>query len=365
MIRHNKEGKGLHILVVDDSALSRRMLCSILEKDAAVASVETAMDPYGAVEKIRRQVPDVILLDVEMPRMDGLKFLKRIMAQHPLPVIICSALTAGRGDAIAEEAMALGAVDIIPKPRMQDEGSLEAVGTRILDAVHGAAASEKDPVMRRGALLSADAILPPPSMRVNIKTQPVVGVAASTGGIATLRTLLEGWPADGPPMVIVQHMPARFTRNFAFDLDKSVPCGVKEAEEGDVLRDGQIYLAPGNRHTLVRRMDRSYIIALKDGPFVAHHRPSADVLFRSLAAEAGSNAVGVILTGMGDDGVAGLLEMREAGALTLAQDKESAVVYGMPGEALRRGAAQREVPLPRMVKDILIHCGVPVFSQKT
>ncbi|MDY0162189.1 chemotaxis response regulator protein-glutamate methylesterase [Desulfobotulus sp.] len=363
MIRREKEGRGLRVLVVDDSALARRMLCSILEKDPAISRVETATDPYGAVEKIRREVPDVILLDVEMPRMNGLKFLKRIMAQHPLPVVICSALTAGRGDAIAEEALALGAVDIIPKPKAEDAASMDVAGARILDAVHAAAAAENNPVLRGGSLASADAILAASTGRMNLRTQPVVAVAASTGGISTLRFLLENWPRQAPAMVIVQHMPARFTRNFAFDLNTSVACEVKEAEEGDMLREGHVYLAPGNRHTLVERRDRTYRIRLKDGPLVSRHRPSADVFFRSVAVAAGPNAIGVILTGMGDDGVTGLWEMRQAGALTLVQDRESSVVYGMPGEALRRGAGMREVPLSRMAEEILGHCEKNAFPE--
>lgn len=338
---------GIRVLIVDDSALSRRMVREMLSGDAHIQDVETAVDPYMAVEKIRRQVPDVIVLDIEMPRMDGLQFLKRIMAQHPLPVVICSSLAAGKGDAVAEKALELGAVDIVPKPKV---GGAAGVRHRMVDAVRCAAATDiRQLLARKNAAermaATADLLLPAPCERVSVHTEPVVAVAASTGGIAAIRTLLESLPADGPAMLIVQHMPSRFTRQFAANLNDAVLPEVKEASDGDPVRRGRILFAPGNQHMVLERAGTSYSVSIREGGLVARHRPSADVLFRSVAGAAGPNSIGILLTGMGVDGATGLLEMRALGAHTIAQDEKTSVVYGMPGAAVKKGAVAESLPI--------------------
>lgn len=350
----------LRVLIVDDSAVVRQTLSDIIAGDEELEVMGTAADPYIAAERIRRELPDVIFLDIEMPRMDGLTFLRKIMAQRPIPVVICSTLTQeGTSSFIA--ALEAGAVDVISKPRVDTVQRLAEARVRICDVAKAAAHARMghrrrvvQPV-KVEAKLTADAMIPPmPLARAKgIVADPIVAIGASTGGTEALREVLTALPAECPPIVIVQHMPERFTAAFAQRLDTLCAMSVKEAEDGDAVLAGQVLIAPGNRHMLVERIGRKYRAVIKDGPHVSRHRPSVDVLFRSVAQSAGGNALGIILTGMGDDGARGLLEMRAAGARTLAQDEESCVVFGMPKEAIECGAACEVLPLDRIGRSIL------------
>lgn len=334
--------------MIDDSATMRETLSQILRTDPDIEIVGSASDPYEAVNIMRTCVPDVILLDLEMPRMDGLTFLRKLMVQHPLPVVICSAHTR-EGSQVTFQAFEYGAVDIVTKPRLVTPEDFEDARIVLTDSVKAAARSRPDRVAARAGMrkkLSADAILAKgnPSERT-VATDRVIVVGASTGGTQALATFLETIPADSPGIVVVQHMPEQFTRQFAQNLDSVCTIQVKEAENGDLVRRGSALVAPGGRHTLLRRDGSSYYVDVRDGPLVSRHRPSVDVLFRSAARFAGANAVGVIMTGMGDDGAQGLLEMRQAGAMTFAQDESTCVVFGMPKSAIDIGAAVRVLPL--------------------
>ena len=335
------------VLVVDDSAVVRQTLTEILNAHPELEVMATAGDPVIAVERMRQEMPDVITLDIEMPRLDGLTFLRRIMAQRPVPVVICSYL-AGNGSETLAAVLEAGAVDVIAKPALGTKQFLHDSSVRIQDAVLGAAQARLDRriPMRTEGKLSADAILPPPRQGAMIKTtQKVVAVGASTGGTEALRILLEALPPYAPPVVIVQHMPAAFTAAFAQRLDRGCAISVKEAQHGDSVIRGRALIAPGDRHMLLGRSGANYRVELREGPLVSRHRPSVDVLFRSVARYAGANAVGVIMTGMGDDGAQGLKEMRNAGARTFGQSESTCVVYGMPKEAMRVGAVEREANL--------------------
>jgi len=342
-------GKPIRVLIVDDSAVVRQTLAEVLSSDPEISVMGTAPEPYVAAEKIRDEVPDVITLDVEMPRMDGLTFLRKIMTQHPIPVVICSSLTQ-EGAATTLRALEYGAVDIILKPRLGARQFLEENRIRLLDAVKAAARARvqllRPSPPRATPKLTADAVLKRahPDGLVHT-TEKVVVVGASTGGTEAIRELLEVLPIDAPGMVIVQHMPEHFTKAFAQRLDSLCQVTVKEAQQNDSVIPGLVLIAPGNRHTLLKRSGARYFVEVKDGPLVCRHRPSVDVLFRSAARYAGPNAVGVIMTGMGDDGSQGMLELKEAGALTIAQDEASCVVFGMPKEAIKKGAVDRVLPL--------------------
>jgi two-component system chemotaxis response regulator CheB len=343
--------KPVKVLVVDDSALVRETLTSVLSSDPGIVVTGSASDPYIAVEKIALQMPDVITLDIEMPRMDGITFLRNLMSQHPVAVVVCSSL-GERGAETTLRALELGAVDVILKPRLGAKKFLEESRIRLVDAVKAASfarvrriSSSAPPVEPK---LTADAVLVKRRMAGQAMaqtTEKVVVVGASTGGTEALRVFLESLPYDFPGTVIVQHMPEKFTSAFARRLDQFARVTVKEAVNGDAVFTGQVLIAPGNRHTLLKRSGSRYFVEVKDGPLVSRHRPSVDVLFRSAAMYAGNNAVGVIMTGMGDDGAKGLLEMRELGAFTVAQDEESCVVYGMPREAVKIGAVEKVLPL--------------------
>jgi len=353
-------GRKIRVLVVDDSAVVRQTLADILDADPDIEVMATASDPFVAAERIRREVPDVITLDVEMPRMDGLTFLRKIMAQHPVPVVMCSSLTE-EGSETLVEAMEAGAVDVIAKPRLGTKQFLLESGVRIRDAVKAAVRAKLGPVGRPPrrlaveAKLSADVIMPPPAPTRALArtTQRVVCIGASTGGTESLRNVLEALEPDSPGIVIVQHMPEMFTAAFARRLDGLCRIEVKEAADGDTVLPGRALIAPGNRHMLLQRSGARYFVTIKDGPLVARHRPSVDVLFRSAAQHAGGNALGILMTGMGDDGAKGLLEMKRAGASTVAQDEESCVVFGMPKEAIALGAADRVVPLRLIPTEIM------------
>jgi two-component system chemotaxis response regulator CheB len=340
--------KKIKVLIVDDSAVVRQTLKEILSSDPQIEIMAVAADPFMAAERLKEQIPDVITLDVEMPRMDGITFLQKIMSRHPIPVVMCSSLTE-QGSETALKALEYGAVDIIQKPRLGVRQYLEESRIILCDAVKAAAMvrvrriSEATPVAPK---LTADAVIAKPSAKAMIQTtDKVVVVGASTGGTEALRVFLEAMPPDASGIVIVQHMPENFTRSFAGRLDTLCHISVKEAEDNDTVIRGRALIAPGNRHMLLKRSGARYYVEVKDGPLVCRHRPSVDVLFRSAARYAGKNAVGVIMTGMGDDGAKGLLEMKEAGAFTIAQDERSCVVYGMPKEAVKLGAANRILPL--------------------
>jgi two-component system chemotaxis response regulator CheB len=354
----------IRVLIVDDSASVRQTLTAILADAPDIAVVGTAADPFAAARRIRDEVPDVLILDLEMPRMDGLTFLRKIMAQRPIPVIVCSTLTE-RGSRTLFEVLEAGAVDVLPKPRVDTREFLVESSERLRDAVRAAARARPRPArsaMRPvEAKLSADAVLPPPRPgRTVAASERVVCLGASTGGTEALRDVLEALPAACPGIVIVQHMPAHFTAAFARRLDGLCAIAVKEAEDGDAVVPGRALVAPGGRHMLLQRSGGHYTVSIRSGPLVSRHCPSVDVLFRSAAQAAGGNALGILMTGMGDDGANGLLEMRRAGAHTIAQDEDSCVVFGMPKEAIGRGAAVRIAPLDRLAGEIMRFAAAPV-----
>jgi len=354
----------IRVLIVDDSATVRQALASLLETDPEIEVIGSAPDPYIAAQRIAQEVPDVITLDVEMPRMDGLTFLEKIMRQHPIPVVICSSLTE-KGSETAFAALEKGAVEIITKPKMGTKQFFEESAVYICDVVKSAAHAQLQhrtgplpaPALRVQPKLSADAVLEKATSHAMIQTtERIVAVGASTGGTEALREFLEALPADAPGTVIVQHMPEKFTAQFATRLDGLCRVTVKEAADGDTVLRGQVLIAPGNRHLLVKRSGARYYVEIKDGPLVSRHRPSVDVLFRSTARYAGKNAVGVIMTGMGDDGAHGMREMKDAGAYNIAQDEASCVVFGMPAEAIKLGGVDRIMPLNQIAGEVVRLC---------
>ncbi|MFO8002511.1 MAG: chemotaxis response regulator protein-glutamate methylesterase [Marinilabilia sp.] len=348
------------VLVVDDSAVVRQTLSSVIESDSRLQLMGTASDPYAAARKMQKEAPDVITLDVEMPRMDGLTFLKRLMSQHPLPVVIISSLTE-KGTETGLKALEYGAVEIITKPKMDAKDFFEESRIRICDAIFAAAHTRPrkqistPPVIKVEPRHSADAVIPKKSRRNSMikTTEKVVVMGASTGGTEALVQILKALPHDSPGLVIVQHMPEQFTRSFAARLDQICDISVKEAQNNDTVIRGRALIAPGNRHTLLKRSGARYYVEVTDGQLVNRHRPSVDVLFRSAAYCAGANAVGLIMTGMGKDGASGLLEMKQAGAVTLAQDEKSCVVFGMPHEAMKLGAVDSVVSLEQIAGTIV------------
>lgn len=346
------------VLIVDDSAVVRQVLSQVLSEDPSIEVIGTAADPYLAAEKIRKQVPDVITLDVEMPRMDGLTFLQKIMSQHPIPVVICSTLTT-KGAEATLKAIQYGAVEIINKPQLGTRDFLEDSRVIICDAIKAAAQARLKKISEpAGRVISpkhtADAVLSRTSSNNVLKTtEQVVVVGASTGGTEALRLFLQALPLDAPGVVVVQHMPEHFTAAFAKRLDGICGVTVKEAADGDTVVPGRALIAPGNRHLLLKRSGARYYVELKDGPLVCRHRPSVDVLFRSASRYAGQNAIGVIMTGMGDDGARGMLELKEAGAVNFAQDEETCVVFGMPKEAIKRNAVDKVLPLEELAAAVL------------
>jgi len=345
----------IRVLIVDDSAVVRQTLSDVLSRDPAIEVIGTASDPFVAAERLREQVPDVITLDIEMPRMDGLTFLQKIMRQHPIPVVICSTL-AEEGAQSTLKALEYGAVDIIAKPRLGTKQFLEESSMILCQAVKAAAGAHvrvPSPSRAVEPKLTADASLSRATGAMLQTTEKVVVIGASTGGTEALRAMLEVLPPDAPGMVIVQHMPEVFTRAFANRLDTLCQISVKEAESNDTVLRGRALIAPGNHHALLKRSGARYYVDIKDGPLVCRHRPSVDVLFRSAARYAGKNAVAVIMTGMGDDGARGMLEMKEAGAATIAQDEATSVVFGMPNEAIKLGAVDEILPLKAIAKAIL------------
>jgi two-component system chemotaxis response regulator CheB len=351
-----KEPRRITVLVVDDSAVVRQVFKAILEQSGM--AVVTAHDPVIAAEKMRKGMPDVVILDLELPRMDGLTFLRKLMSETPVPVIICSGL-AEPGTDVALQSLEEGALEVIAKPKLGVRGFLQESADRLIEAVQAAAqARVRRRVPMRAEKLSADAVLPRrrPSASTG-RGGTLIAVGASTGGTEAIRDLLQLLPPDVPPVVVVQHMPEFFTGAFARRLSKSCAVEVVEATHDAPLVPGQVLIAPGNRHLLVHRRGGQYCAEVIEGPLVSRHRPSVDVLFRSVAQAAGSAAVGVLLTGMGDDGAEGLLEMKQAGAHTIAQDEATSVVFGMPKEAIARGAVSEVLPLPKIAAAVLKKVG--------
>ena len=351
--------KKRRVLVIDDSASVRQAMTAILSADPEIQVIAAAADPFAAARYIQEEVPDVITLDVEMPRMDGITFLRKLMAQRPIPVVMCSSLVE-EGSETLLQALEAGAVDVILKPRGGVADHLAEAHLMIREAAKGAAkarlgARRRSRTCGPARQLTADAVLPPPTGRAMSRTtEMVVCIGASTGGTEALREVLEALPANSPGIVIVQHMPESFTRAFAKRLDGLCEVDVKEAEDGDTVMRGRVLIAPGGlRHTMLERQGARYVVSVREGPLVSRHRPSVDVLFRSAARNAGANAVGIILTGMGDDGARGLLEMKQAGARTFAQDEATSIVFGMPKEAIARGAADKVIPLGSVARELL------------
>ncbi len=351
--------KKIKVLVVDDSAVVRQTMLKLLNSHPKIEVMGTASDPYFAARKINREVPDVILLDVEMPRMDGLTFLRKIMKQHPIPVVICSSM-ALKGSENALRAMDYGAIDIIEKPRLGTKLFLEESKIRICDAVLAASVARLKkitPIRTVPPKLTADAVLRSPWAKSVVRTtEKVVAVGASTGGTEALRLFLESLPKDSPGVVIVQHMPEHFTAAFSKRLNGLCRIDVKEAENNDTVLRGRALIGPGNRHILLKRSGSRYYVQVRNGPLVRRHRPSVDVLFRSAARYAGANCVGVIMTGMGDDGAQGMLEMKNAGAFNIAQDEASCVVFGMPKEAIKKGGVDKVLALKNIAGAVLRAC---------
>jgi len=341
----------IRVLIVDDSALMRQVLSSILSSDPGIEVVGTAPDPLVAREKIKALNPDVMTLDVEMPGMDGIAFLEKVMTLRPMPVVMVSSLTE-KGAEVTVRAMELGAVDVFCKPADAASGGFLAHGPELIEKVKAAAASRVRALVNHGRR-------PTPALSVTQiykSTDRLVAIGSSTGGVEALRDIILALPPDAPPIVVAQHIPPRFSTSFAERLDGLAAVRVKEAADGERILAGHVYIAPGDRHLMVKRSGAALMTRTHDGPLVSGHKPSVDVLFHSVADMCGSNAVGVILTGMGRDGAEGLLSMRQAGAETIGQDESSCVVYGMPKAAKDLGGVTRELALPRIADEILRLC---------
>jgi two-component system chemotaxis response regulator CheB len=350
----------IKVMVVDDSALVRQLVTALLNDDPGIEVIGAVADPLLAMARMESIWPDVIVLDIEMPRMDGITFLRKLMIERPTPVVICSMLTE-KGAQTTMEALAIGAVSIITKPKIGVKQFLLDSCDDLVMAVKVAAQANVKRLSARSASASvppkhtADVILPAAGDRSMVKTsERVIAIGTSTGGTRALEVVLTSLPRVSPGIVIVQHMPEKFTAAFAARLNDICQIEVKEAQNNDRVMRGRALIAPGGKHMLLKRSGAQYYVEVVDGPFVNRHRPSVDVLFRSVAKFAGANALGVIMTGMGDDGAAGMLEMHKAGARTVAQDEESCVVFGMPKEAIRRGAVERILPLSAIAGEILL-----------
>lgn len=350
----------IQVLIVDDSASARAMLRHMIETDPQIVVQNTAGDAFIAADRMKRQLPDVILLDLEMPGMSGLTFIEKIMAQKPIPIVVCSS-HAQKGSDAALSALRAGALEAILKPAITDQSQIALATRDITHAIRAAFASSKSAKASmmyreesRDEKNSPDVILPKPGPNTAApRTEPIVCIGASTGGTVALEKLLTALPADCPPILIVQHMPPDFTAGFARRLNSVCTIEVVEATNQLRLSRGTAVIAKGGSHLLLRRMTNIYTTSVVDGPYVQRHNPSVDVLFRSAANAACQNAMGILLTGMGDDGALGLLEMRQTGANTIAQDEASSVVFGMPRVAIEKGAAGRVLPLSQMAAAIM------------
>ena len=345
--------QNIRVLVVDDSAVVRKVFSQELSKAAGIEVVGTAPDPYVARDKIVKLKPDVITLDIEMPRMDGITFLKKLMQYHPLPVIIVSSLTS-KGSKLALEALSIGALEVISKPSAAY--SVGDMGVQLAEKIKAVAAvrivAKEPPAKKTGpnAALGSRALA--------ATTNKVIAIGASTGGTEAIKRVLTRLPPNAPGTVVVQHMPAKFTTSFAERLDSLCDMTVKEAQDGDTVTNGTVLLAPGNYHMVLRRSGARYFVQVKQGPLVHHQRPAADVLLKSVARYAGANALGIILTGMGSDGALGLLAMKEEGAPTIAQNEASCVVYGMPKEAVKLGCVDHIEHIDAIAQRALTCLGV-------
>ena len=352
--------KKISVLIVDDSAVVRQVLQAVLEHDPSIRVIGAASDPIFALDRMNREWPDVIVLDVEMPRMDGITFLKKIMAERPTPVVICSSLTE-RGAATTVQAMEAGAVTIVTKPQVGLKQFLSDSAAELITAVKEASQVNVSrlkpalpPMPRATSKLTADAMLPALGAHAMAQTtERIVAIGTSTGGTQALEAVLTTLPRVCPGIIIVQHMPEKFTASFAARLDSLCEIEVREAQNNDRVIPGLALIAPGGKHMLLKRSGAYYHVEVKDGPLVNRHRPSVDVLFRSVAKFAGKNATGIIMTGMGDDGAHGLKEMHDAGAPTVAQDEETCVVFGMPREAIKLGGVDRVMGLQDIPRAIL------------
>jgi len=347
----------IKVLVVDDSAVVRQVLSEKLKKFPEIQFLGTASDPIFAMDKMKLDWPDVIILDVEMPRMDGITFLKKLMAQRPTAVIICSTLTE-KGAETTMQALAAGAVTIITKPKVGLKDFLQDASEDLIQVIKVAARANLKRIIPHSNInvapkLNADAVLPSTQYAMAQTTERIVAIGTSTGGTQALELVLTRLPRVSPGIVIVQHMPESFTAAFAARLNGLCEIEVREAAAGDRVVPGRALIAPGGKHMLVKRSGAQYHVDVVDGPPVSRHRPSVNVLFRSVAQSAGKNALGIIMTGMGDDGAQGLKEMLDAGSRTLGQDEDSCVVYGMPKEAYKLGAVEREVALSRITQEIV------------
>lgn len=345
--------KPTRVLIVDDSAAVRRILADVIGADPALSVMGTASDPLKAVDMIRQERPDVITLDVEMPHMDGVTFLKKIMMQHPIPVVMCSAHLEENSTGLLD-ALAAGAIDVIQKPKLGAPQYIEDARDHICSVIKNAAGARLS-ASRAIAQPIARPVDPPRKPVGSLQSIGVVAVGASTGGTEAVAAFLSALPPDSPPVVIVQHMPPDFTRPFAARLNALCTLDVKEAECSDRLIPGRALIAPGGIHTLIVKDGIDHKIELRDGPHVAGHAPSVDVLFRSAARSTGKNSIGIILTGMGKDGARGLRELRQTGALTIGQDQATSVVYGMPLAALEAGAVSVQLPLDRIAAYVVQH----------
>lgn len=349
----------IKVMLVDDSAVVRQVLQGVLEQDPDIHVIGKASDPLFALKYMEKKWPDVIVLDVEMPRMDGITFLKKIMAEHPTPVVICSTLTE-KGTETTMQALSAGAVSIVTKPKMGLKSFLEDSAGDIVHAVKAAARANVANLQPKNSIsarpkLSVDAVLPQSGQTraMSQTTEHLVAIGTSTGGTQALEAVLKVLPRTAPGIVVVQHMPEKFTASFAKRLDGLCEISVKEASHNDRVLPGTALIAPGGKHMVLKRSGAQYHVEVIDGPLVNRHKPSVDVLFRSVAKVAGKNALGIIMTGMGDDGARGLKEIRDTGAHTVAQDEKSCVVFGMPKEAIALGAAEKVMPLNNIPNEIM------------
>lgn len=352
----------IKVLVVDDSAVIRQVMGDIIKSDSSLELEAAVVDPIFAMKRMEIQWPDVIVLDVEMPRMDGITFLKKIMAEHPTPVVMCSTLTV-EGSETAMQALAAGALEIIEKPKIAAKAKLQEKNRRILDAIKTAAkaknlnqlktSGQKFTTRQYAKKLSTDAELDKPAGALSVTTEGIVAIGTSTGGTQALEVVLTSLPRTCPGIVVVQHMPANFTKAFADRLNGICDAQVSEAKDKDKVLPGKVLIAPGGKHMSLKRSGAQYVVEVRDGPLVNRHRPSVDVLFRSVAKFAGKNALGIIMTGMGDDGARGMLEMHECGSPTIAQNEETCIVYGMPKEAVKLGAVDEQIGLGQVAQKIM------------
>ncbi|MEH6347311.1 MAG: chemotaxis response regulator protein-glutamate methylesterase [Bermanella sp.] len=352
----------IRVLIVDDSAVVRKVLGEMLTGVAGIEVMGTAQDPIFAQARMEKDWPDVVILDVEMPRMDGITFLKKIMRERPTPVIMCSTLTE-EGSRTSLQALSIGAIDVVAKPKVNLKTSLPEASAELVAAIRTAAkanmACAKPKAMavvsKVATKLTADAMLSKAAGGNHKKTGSLIAIGASTGGTQALEAVLTALPANTLPILIVQHMPEKFTRAFAERLDGLCKVQVKEAEDNDALLPGRVLIAPGGKHMMLQTTQFGASVQVKDGPLVSRHKPSVDVLFRSVSKFSGGNALGIIMTGMGDDGARGIKEMHEHGAATIAQNEETCVVYGMPQEAVKLGAIDKELALSKIPQAIVSH----------